>query len=180
MLRMTQPPLITPVELRAIIGLVENFDKCRINLKQTIEDNQQKDRYIQKLKDDAEHMQIRWDRIKRAYAREIKEKDNLQKSYDNIKKKMDMLRQMILEQDNQKGQETKTANISNLIIGPAKSTTSLISILEHVDTLVPSNNDDDESDDGLLFDKSDDSIDCNRTFKTNINVRNSQQIPSAP
>ncbi|KAH9418091.1 Rac GTPase-activating protein 1 [Dermatophagoides pteronyssinus] len=171
MIRMTQPPLINLTDLKALIGLIENFDKCRVNWQQTIEDNQQKDRYIEKLEDDAKQMQIRWDRIKRAYAREIKEKDNLQKCYDNLKKKMDILRQMILEQDGQ-----KTSQIFNQTMAQAKSTSSLISILEHVDTLLPPN-DGDESDDGLLFDKSDDSIDCNRTFKTS---KNNQQIPSAP
>ncbi|XP_046918766.2 uncharacterized protein LOC124498974 [Dermatophagoides farinae] len=178
MFRMVQPTLITKNELKSFIGLVENFDKCRIKLSQTIEENQQKDRHIKKLEDNVIQMQLRWDRIKRAYAREIKEKDSIQKSHDNLKKKMDILRKMILEMDSQKNSETKTAQILNQNIGLSKSTTSLISILEHVDTLVPQNNDDDESDDGLLFDKSDDSID--HSNKPAITIRNSQTLSSAP
>ncbi|UXI22602.1 macrophage migration inhibitory factor [Sarcoptes scabiei] len=130
-------------DYKKLIQFFKNLEEVRVKWAQALEDLRERDSLIQKLQNDNHDMNVRMQSLRMAFAREVKAKESLQKEYNDLKKKMEVIKDLMLEDKNS--------------MPASSSRTQLMSMLNDFDRL--HNYQEDDSSDGLLFDKSDDNID---------------------
>ncbi|KAJ6224652.1 hypothetical protein RDWZM_003197 [Blomia tropicalis] len=134
----------------------ENFDGCYnlfddyehnrkkwVNLKRELIEKQNENT---KLKEELKLLNSRLQTIRFAYAREMKSKSKLQRDYNDLRDKLNIIQNLIKDDGNQRSDSQNSQVLS------------VLDDLNHKFNLKPAINDSHESDDGLLFDKSDDTL----------------------
>src|SRR5699024_6125732 len=126
--------------------MFQDYEENRKRWLLTSRDVKDRDRLIAELKKENQTMKIRLETIRLAYTREVKEKDQLQKKYAELRKKLVMVQEVLNE-------ERSGNTRSNSVLSVLSELSKLPS-----PTKPAKSNDHNESDDGLLFDKSEDTL----------------------
>lgn len=122
-----------------IISLIKNFEETRIKWTKALEEIRERNSFILKLETEIRDLKEQLQSIRMAFAREVKTRSLLKNENDYLKKRHQLLKKFIMND---------MPNLTTM-----QSNTELMSVLNMEKP--PK----DDTDDGLLFDKSDDSID---------------------
>ena len=134
------------------IRLFQDYENNRKRWLLTNRELMNRDQIIGELKQENQVLKLRLDSIRAAYTREIRQKDQLQKDYNELRKKLTMVQELLNEERSggtrPSSQQSVLSVLSDLNKLPSTSQFNMKSKY----------NDANESDDGLLFDKSDDTL----------------------
>lgn len=144
--------LLFPTEI--LISLLQNYEDNRKKWASTQLELFNKDAIVQKLESENHELKNRLQAIRMAFAREVKAKEALMKKYNDLRSKLSMVHELLNEENN--------ANNLNTITRYGNSKSKLLSVFDNLDLSVRKSlnayESENDSNDELLFDKSDDQL----------------------